>query len=220
MNVPDLLYQIRRYFCCLLHPRWKSAHPNRLIPESELPLMTRSDCVARVAGFNTTFIAELSKSGTADQIISQSIRASQQKYHSRPFAFDTVAVQDAHDGTFGIDRYLFAQVRSVFSVEIAHQKHWLAYVWWFVRDSNRPHDATNMWTVRPSRDGAGQRKGEVVALDSIVRKVQLLPYDVRSATYDELDLGDFARVKEEVLERHGRFYVNKMSDLDAFTAFY
>jgi len=114
---------------------------------------------------------------TAQNVIRQLIRCKQQFYGSP--RYDWVAVYDFADQKFntrqGIDKYLFAQVRLLFTIKQDGQIHRLAYLEWY-----NITDVPNVERKTVARDPQTQmavavrsKKFNVVSVNAIIRMVHM-----------------------------------------------
>jgi hypothetical protein len=114
--------------------------------------------------------------------------------------------------------YRVAQVRLIFTLRFddplhpLHEKP-LAYVQWFSKPHGRTQKSINMYRVERLMDGA-QPKGDIVALSSISRYVQLVPHFGRNTREDR------ALTELTSMDRCQYFYVNSFADKEIYQAVY
>ncbi|KAK7060730.1 hypothetical protein VNI00_000462 [Paramarasmius palmivorus] len=139
-----------------------------------------------------------------------------------PGRFDTVLVRVKHENS-GIRDFRVAQVRCVFSLPKAALKEWfpssliqpakyLAYVDWFTPFKTAPEANHLMYKVSHAFRSDGARAASVVAVDSIVRSVHLIPKFGPVAPQDWNS--------SNVLEICDTFFVNDFLDRSSYASMY
>jgi len=114
--------------------------------------------------------------------------------------------------------YRVAQIRMIFSLQAAakstelHQKL-LAYVQWFSKPQRQAEGGINMYRVE--RVMAGRHpKGDIIALDSVWRPVQLIPH------FGQRVMGEERLNMFTSMEICRYFYINSFADKETYQAIY
>jgi len=136
-----------------------------------------------------------------------------QKFHWSP-QYDWVAVYDLTDKNFearnGIDKYLFAQVRLLFSIEQDQKVHHLAYLEWYdiidIPDNSKNRKMVSRDPETGMAIARRSGKSNVVSVNAIVRGVHMQPL------FEERDSARTALAKGLDAYSFNSYVLNKYAD--------